>query len=93
MSWIECFLKGRIQVVHLDGIVSNRCDLLSGVPQGSVLGPLSFLLYINDLPQNIFSDCRLFADDVLLYNIRENHKTLQKDFNKLEEWEKLATLF
>ena len=69
-------LQSGSQVIYFDGIISSRCDVLSGVPQGSVLGPLLFLVYINDLPQNIFSDCRLLADDVLLYdnNVRENHK-------------------
>ena len=51
-----------------------------------------FLFYINDLPQNLSSDCRLFADDILLYNIRENHKILQNDLNELEEWGKLWQL-
>ena len=93
MSWIKClFLKGRSQIVHLDGVFSSPCDVLSGVPQGSVLGPRLFLLYINDLPQNLSSDCRLFADDILLYNIRENHKILQNDLNELEEWGKLWQL-
>ena len=70
----------------MNGVISCRFDGLSGVLQGSVLDPLLFLLYINGLPRNISSDCRSFADDVLLYNIRENYKMLQKDFNKLEKW-------
>ena len=60
----------------------------SGLSAGSYL----FLLYINGLPRNISSDCRSFADDVLLYNIRENYKMLQKDFNKLEKWGNLGQL-
>ena len=44
MSWIECFLKGRSQIVHLDGGFSGRCDVLSGVPQGSMLGPRLFFV-------------------------------------------------
>ena len=47
------------------------CDVLSGVPQGSVLGPLLFLIFINDLLSYINSECRLFADDAVLYNTRE----------------------
>ena len=70
----------------MNDVISRRFDGLSGVLQGSVLDPLLFLLYINGLPRNISSDCRSFADDVLLYNIRENYKMLQKDFNKLEKW-------
>ena len=76
----------------MNDVISRRFDGLSGVLQGSVLDPLLFLLYINGLPRNISSDCRSFADDVLLYNIRENYKMLQKDFNKLEKWGNLGQL-
>ena len=76
----------------MNDVISRRFDGLSGVLQRSVLDPLLFLLYINGLPRNISSDCRSFADDVLLYNIRENYKMLQKDFNKLEKWGNLGQL-
>ena len=64
--------------------------MLSGVPQGTVLGPLLFLLFINDLPESTESDARLFADDCLLFRpIRNNRDTqiLQNDLNSMEEWE------
>jgi hypothetical protein len=64
--------------------------VISGVPQGTVLGPLLFLIFINDLPNCVQSRIRLFADDCILYrNIRSNEDTivLQDDLNKLADWE------
>ena len=63
--------------------------MLSAVPQGSVLGHILFLIFIYDLPDNINSTVRLFADDCVLYrNIRsEDQQILQDDLNKLAQWE------
>ena len=63
IDWIEQWLTDRRQSVVVDGEVSNWKSALSGVPQGSVLGPLLFLIYINDLGDNITSDVLKFADD------------------------------
>ena len=62
-NWITSWLSGRFQKVVLDGQASDPVPVLSGVPQGSVLGPVLFLIFINDLPENIRSSVRLFADD------------------------------
>ena len=66
-EWISSFLTGRSQRVVCNGCVSDAVNVTSGVPQGTVLGPLLFLIYINDLPNCITSCCSLFADDCLLY--------------------------
>ena len=66
-KWINSWLSGRTQKVVLDGQASDPVPVLSGVPQGSVLGPILFLIFINDLPDNIRSSVRLFADDCVLY--------------------------
>lgn len=86
--WIKGFLQDRSQFVQLEDAKSNFCGVLSGVPQGSVLGPLLFLMYVNDLPNTLLSECRLFADDALLYNTRANQIILQNDLHRLEGWAK-----
>ena len=87
---ITSWLSGRFQKVVLDGQASDPVPVLSGVPQGSVLGPVLFLIFINDLPENIRSSVRLFADDCVLYrNIKSptDCQILQDDLNSLAQWE------
>ena len=91
LRWIEDFLHCRQQQVLLDGHTSSTAEVLSGVPQGTVLGPLLFLSFINDLPDVTKSESRLFADDCLLFcpvNSAEDSKRLQQDLAALERWEK-----
>ena len=88
-SWIKDFLVGRLQRVTFVGRTSEWSLVKSGVPQGSVLGPLLFNLFINDISRNINSPCVLFADDVLLYrSIRTDLDVseLQNDLNELSAW-------
>jgi hypothetical protein len=68
-DWITSFLLGRTQCVVLDGQSSAATTVSSGVPQGTVLEPLLFLFFINDLPSVVSSTTRLFADDCLLYRM------------------------
>ena len=87
---IESFVSNRKQRVVLNGLESDWEDLHSGVPQGSVLGPLLFLIYINDLSDNIHSGIKLFADDSSLYvkvrNIEEAHMLLTSDLETISAW-------
>ena len=89
--WIASFLTHRTQSVVIDGTSSTSVPVLSGVPQGTCLGPVLFLCYINDITQNIKSQLRLFADDALLYrpiHSFDDHLILQEDLNALESWAK-----
>ena len=63
LNWIKVFLSNRTQNVSVNGILSSSSPVVSGVPQGSVLGPVLFLLFINDISSSIQSSPRLFADD------------------------------
>ena len=69
-DWIDSFLQDRAQTVSIQGIKSSSIAVVSGVPQGSVLGPLLFLLFINDIDNDVQSSLRLFADDTILYRPR-----------------------
>ena len=89
LTWISAFLKHRDQCVVVDGVHSDWVHVDSGVPQGTVLGPLLFLLHINDLPSRVTSRVRLFADDCLVYRpIRcaNDQLEMQRDLDSLREW-------
>ena len=88
-QWIHTWLTQRSQQVVLDGAFSEPVSVQSGVPQGTVLGPLMFLLYINDITRHIESPLRLFADDCILYKTiktPEDATKLQQDLDLLHEW-------
>ena len=90
LSWMENFLTRRTQQVVLDGVTSDSVYVSSGVPQGTVLGPAMFLLYINDLPRKINSTVRLLADDCIMYKritTQADNNILQQDINTLCFWQ------
>ena len=89
LTWVSGFLKSREQRVVVGGVSSEPASVDSGVPQGTVLGPLLFLLHINDLPREVSSSVRLFADDCLLYraiNCAGDQIALQRDLDQLKAW-------
>ena len=89
LYWVKSFLSNRTQHVSINGSHSALANVTSGVPQGSVLGPVLFLLYINDITNQIQSNIRLFADNSIVYReIRSpaDHHILQTDIQKLTDW-------
>jgi len=89
VNWIEDYLKERKQRVVIRGAESTWLDVYSGVPQGSVIGPLLFLIYVNDIPDEIKSNLNMFADDTKMMSVvnsEANIRGVEKDLEKLEEW-------
>ena len=91
LSWFESYLDNRSQYVYFNGESSDLKSISCGVPRGSVLGPLLFLLYINDLP-NISSllDLYLFADDSNLYYEDVSLISLEQKINRVEKTKSMA---
>ena len=94
LKWFSDYLKDRKQRVLINGICSEFKKILAGVPQGSVLGPLLFLIFINDITENINAGIKLFADDTCLYvifetkNVNEATETLNSDLDTVNKWAK-----
>lgn len=91
ISWIEAYLSNRAQYVDVGGHISNTLPVLSGVPQGSVLGPILFLIYINDIADMVESNIsiRLFADDCVVYKkvtCQQDQVDLSLALTQVSEW-------
>ena len=90
LEWIKDFLCERTQYVNVNGFSSGKVNVTSGVPQGSVLGPTLFLYFINDLPDSVDCDMKIFADDTKAYNdVRdddESRNKVQTCIDQLVSW-------
>lgn len=99
LSWFKSYLENRSQRVKFNGLLSSSINVDLGVPQGSVLGPLLFLIYINDIVKIASNNCeiRLFADDALIYTAgnssTEINERLNKQMEKIDEWIKINKLY
>ncbi len=88
LSWGECFLSRRTFQVNVNGILSQMAEATSGVPQGSFIGLILFVIYVNDLPDHLSADSLLYADDVKLIAPRNRHDILQNSRNSSASWSK-----
>ena len=92
LKWIKSYLHNRRQRVIVNGIPSDVRELHAGVPQGSILGPLLFIIYINDIVDVVSSNIRLYADDSILFSIEDNSaltaEKLNADLEKITAWAK-----
>ena len=92
MEWINNYISNRKQFVFVNTGCSNPNCINAGVPQGSVLGPLLFLLYINDVTDSLGNIARLFADDTSLaysgQNLTVMETEINNDLRKLNDWAK-----
>ena len=90
LKLLENYMSNRYQRVVLNGQSSSWLDVNAGVPQGSILGPLLFLIYINDLPERLKTDAKLFADDTSLFStvidIDKTSDNLNNDLSVIKEW-------
>ena len=87
LGWIKSFLPNRKQKVAVEGEMSPWTDVKCGIPQGSVLGPILFVVFINDMPNSVLSTCNMFADDAKVYiNKPDDHEALQSDLDRMNEW-------
>ena len=89
LKWVEAFLSGRTQRVVVNGVKSSAAKVTSGIPQGSVLGPVLFIMYNNDLPKVVSNSVKLFADDTKLYarsDSQDQTDSVQTDLNSLCQW-------
>ena len=90
LNWFQSFLIGRSQRVVLRGSHSSWTQVKSGVPQGTILGPILFIMYVDDISTGVSSTVKLYADDTKLYreieNIPDDTHVLQSDLFRLTEW-------
>jgi hypothetical protein len=91
LNWFVSYLSGRMQYVYLNGIESDKLEIRKGVPQGSILGPLLFLIYVNDLPECSALITLLFADDTTLLASGDNLQELITFVN--QEFKKVVSFF
>ena len=92
LKWVRSFLRGRSQCVNVDGVYSSWKEVISEIPQRSVIGPILFVIFINDMPDAVKHNVRkLFADDCKLFGqvVANGQNSVPSDLYKLEEWSRI----
>ncbi len=95
LKWIKSFLLDRRQKVRVNNALSDWTSVTSGIPQGSVLGPILFILFINDLPQAVNCGVEIYADDTKIFaraSSKEEHDQLQRNIDEMYAWSELWQL-
>ena len=95
LQWFKSYLESRRQYLEVENVKSNPLSIQGGVPQGSTLGPLRFLIYINDMPNCLEkANIRTFADDTTLFYssnfLQDLEKTINEEFNHLLSYTMLS---
>lgn len=99
LNWFKSYIFDRKQRTSVNGVLSDERNVNFGVPQGSVLGPILFILYINDLKQHLGQQCeiRMFADDTMLYVVDKSMENMERRLNSamksLDEWMGRSSMF
>ena len=93
LKWVRSFLTGRKQRVRVGKEYSNMTDVTSGIPQGSILGPVLFTIFINDLPDAIKVNCKVFADDTKIYDSTKHKRQIQDDLFMMQKWTETWNLY
>ena len=89
IKWVTDFLANRKQKVVINGLKSSEAKVISGIPQGSVLGPLLFVVYMNSLPRGLKTTAKMFADDTKVYTRSDtsaSRRDLQENLDTLQDW-------
>ena len=93
LDWVRSFLTGREQRVRVGSSFSKNSNVTSGIPQGSILGPVLFTIFINDLPEALTVNCKVFADDTKIYDDAKRSGDIQNDLYKMQNWTEQWNLY
>ena len=92
-DWFRDFLSNRKQRIRVGNQYSKQSNVTSGIPQGSILGSVLFTIFIHDLPEDVITSCKEFADDTKIYDDAKNNSKIQEDLYSMDWTEKWNLYF